>query len=51
MKVEVEHFDKLDNAILRVFKDYYYPNGLWINLNLDLDKTCNIAMLRAVAAK
>ena len=24
VKFEIEHFDELDNATLRVFRDYYY---------------------------
>ena len=51
VKFEAEHFDELDNATLRVFRDYCYPHGFWINLNLGLDKTCNTAMLEAVAAE
>ncbi|MCJ1346234.1 hypothetical protein MMC31_004449 [Peltigera leucophlebia] len=50
-KFEAEHFDELDNATLRVFRDYCYPHGFWIDLNLGLDKTCNTAMLEAVAAE
>ncbi|MCJ1344272.1 hypothetical protein MMC31_002475 [Peltigera leucophlebia] len=51
VKFEAEHFDELDNATLRVFRDYCYPHGFWIDLNLDLDKTCNTAMLEAVSAE
>ena len=51
VKFEAEHFDQLSNAILRVFRDYCYPHGFWIELNSSLDKTFNTAMLEAVAAE
>ena len=51
VKFEAEHLDELDNITLRIFRDYYYPHKFWINFNLDLDKTCNTTMLKAVAAE
>ena len=51
MKFEVEYYDQLDNATLRVFRDYCYPHGFWINFKHGVDKTCNTTMLKAVAAK
>ena len=51
VKFEAEHFDRLDNATLRVFRDYCYPHGFWTDFNLNLNKTCNTAMLEAVAAE
>lgn len=51
VKLEAEHFDKLDNATLKVFKDYYYPYRFWIDLNLRLNKIYNTTILKAVAAK
>ena len=50
-KFVAEYFDKLNNAILKVFRHYCYLHGFWINLYLGLDKTYNTAMLEAVAAK
>lgn len=50
MKFEAEHFDRLDHAILRVFKDYCYLHKFWIDFNLNFDKICNTAMLEAVIA-
>lgn len=51
VKFEVKHFDKLDNAILKVFKDYYYLYKVWINFNLGHNKTYNITILKTVIAK
>lgn len=52
VKFEIEYFNQLDNTILQVFRNNYYPYyRFWINLNLSLNKTYNTAMLEAVAAK
>ncbi len=51
VKFEAKHFDQFDNAILRVFRDYCYLHGFWIDFNLSLNKTCNTTMLEAVAAE
>ena len=51
MKFDAKNFNELDNATLRVFRDYCYLYGFWINLNLGLNKTSNIAILEVVAAK
>lgn len=37
MKFRAEHFDELDNATLRVFRDYCYLHRFWIDFNLSLD--------------
>ncbi len=50
VKFEAEHFNLLDNATLRDFRDYYYLQRFWIELNLKLDKTYNIAIIEAVTA-
>lgn len=51
MKFQAKYFDELDNAILRVFRDYCYPYKFWIDFNLGLNKTCNIVMLETTIAK
>ena len=51
VKFEAKYFDELYDATLRVFRDYCYPYGFWINFNLSLNKTCNTIMLEAVTAK
>ncbi len=51
VKFEAEYFDQLDNATLRVFRDYCYLHRFWIDINLNFNKTCNTAMLEAVTAK
>lgn len=51
LKFETKYFNQLDNAILRVFRDYCYLHRFWIDMNLNLDKTCNTTMLEAVIAK
>lgn len=51
IKFEAKHFHLLDNATLKVLRDYYFPHKFWIELNLNFNKTCNIAMLEAVIAK
>lgn len=51
VKFATKPFDELDNTSLKVFRDYYYIHGFWFELNLKLDKTCNMTLLEAVAAK
>ena len=51
MKFEIKHFNRLDNATLRVLQDYYYSYGFWINLNLSFNKTYNTVILAVVAIK
>lgn len=50
VKFEEGHFDQLDNATLRVFRNYCYMYKFWIELNLSSDTTYNTTMLEAVAA-
>lgn len=51
VKFETEHYNQLDNATLRVFQNYCYPHGFWIDFNLSFNKTCNTAILKAITAK
>lgn len=51
MKFEVEYFDQLDNTTLKVFSNYCYLHGFWIDFNLSLNKTYNTTMLKAIIAE
>ncbi len=51
VKFEAEHFDLLDNVILKVFRDYCYLHRFWIKLNFNLNKTYNTIILKAIAIK
>lgn len=48
VKFEAEHFNQLDNATLKVLKHYCYMHKFWIELNLNLYKTCNTTMIKAI---
>lgn len=49
VKFKAKYSDELDNITLQVIKDYCCLHGFWINLKLNLNKTCCIAILKAVA--
>lgn len=51
VKFEIKHFNLLDNAILRIFRDFCFPYRFWIKLNLNFNKTCNTTILETIAAK
>lgn len=45
-KWESKYFNKLDNAIWKIFRDYYYHHEYWINYNIAPSKTYTIVMLK-----
>lgn len=51
VKFEAEYFDQFSNATLKIIRDYRYPYGFWIELNISLDKTFKLVILEAVAVE
>lgn len=51
MKFETEHLNQFNNAILRIFKDYYCLHRFWINLIFNLNKIYNTTMLEVIVTK
>ena len=48
IKFEAKYFTQLSNITLKVFRNYYYLHGLWIELNPSLDKTFNTPIVKVV---